>query len=237
MKWGRAFILIVLFILLGNSFYPPLSPPYIIFILITSNHFYLFYSRLPSWVRKLFPFIGNVLQIDEKSWNMYPYSKTGIYPSPFLSLSTLFTLVLHLLKNIDAIYLVIVVKYWLNPFMLMTMDPLLMYSIHLFIIFKMKLLFPFFKIHNLSDDILNQREVKILDITEDPDDSSTIDLESASTFVSKKVKRGPLKEGWMNGEPVICAYKIVYAEFNVKGLRKRIEHFIVDVFIYIFIYF
>lgn len=75
-----------------------------------------------------------------------------------------------------------------------------------------------------------------MDITEDPDDSSTDGLEQASTFVSKKVKRGPLKEGWMNGQPVICAYKIVYAEFNVKGLRKRIEQFIIDVYIYIYIY-
>jgi hypothetical protein len=34
------------------------------------------FSKLPTWIRRIFPFVGDVLTIEEKSWNLYPYSRT-----------------------------------------------------------------------------------------------------------------------------------------------------------------
>jgi len=38
-------------------------------------------SHLPTWVKAIVP--GTMLQVEEKSWNAYPYVKT-VYTSPFL---------------------------------------------------------------------------------------------------------------------------------------------------------
>jgi hypothetical protein len=82
-------------------------------------------------------------------------------------------------------------------------------------------------VHNLSPQDLKTREVIYIDIAGDPVAPSDYKEDcDPSKFVSAKTGRGPFqgKEWWKNYDgPVMCAYKLVTAEFKWWGLQTRIE--------------
>jgi hypothetical protein len=86
-------------------------------------------------------------------------------------------------------------------------------------------------IHNLSEKILSQRKVVHMDIAakKDQGGKKMYEKEEAdpSEFKSAKTGRGPLLPGWQKtAQPVMCAYKLVTAEFDYWGLQGKIEEFI-----------
>ena len=85
-------------------------------------------------------------------------------------------------------------------------------------------------VHSLSPELLEKRKVVKIDIGNDPFNKSGYRQElDPSVFVSTKVKRGPLKDDWIqNTEPIMTCYKLVRVEFKWLGLQKRIENFIHD---------
>lgn len=84
-------------------------------------------------------------------------------------------------------------------------------------------------IHKLSGEALRKRTVVYIDVAKQQDDGKKMydgDNTDASTFVSKLTGRGPLQQGWQKEcEPVMCAYKLVYADFDYWGLQGRVEEF------------
>ena len=86
-------------------------------------------------------------------------------------------------------------------------------------------------IHNLPENILSQRKVVYMDIAAKKDSGSKKMYEKdecdPSVFKSIKTGRGPLLPGWQKTvKPVMCAYKLVTAEFDYWGLQGKIEEFI-----------
>ena len=86
-------------------------------------------------------------------------------------------------------------------------------------------------IHNLSPTELAQRQVVYLDIAANKEDKGKkmYDKDDADPgkFKSVKTGRGPLLPGWQQrSSPVMCAYKLVYAEFDYWGLQGKVEEFI-----------
>lgn len=85
-------------------------------------------------------------------------------------------------------------------------------------------------VHELTPEQLKSREVIMIDIAGDPVSSSDYhEDQDPSKFQSKKTNRGPFvgKEWWKRYDgPVMCAYKLVIAEFKWWGLQGRIESMI-----------
>jgi len=84
-------------------------------------------------------------------------------------------------------------------------------------------------VHELSQELLNQREVIQIDIAKDevtPGDYKSD--EDPKTFTSTKTGRGPLTSPtWKNEvEPVMTCYKLVTIEFKWWGIQKKVEDFI-----------
>ena len=81
---------------------------------------------------------------------------------------------------------------------------------------------------NLEGSALAKREVSIVDIAVDPVHPKDYKADEDPTLVkSEKTGRGPLAPGWIStSEPVMCAYKVVSAEFKWFGLQSRVEAFI-----------
>lgn len=86
-------------------------------------------------------------------------------------------------------------------------------------------------VHNLSGDTLKHREVDYIDIAADQVEKKDYkESEDPTKVRSEKTSRGPLvaKSGWQNTtEPVMCAYKLVVAEFKQWGLQNKVENNIV----------
>lgn len=82
----------------------------------------------------------------------------------------------------------------------------------------------------LSDEILAQRQVELIDIlTGYVDPAKYKPEEDPATYVSQKTGRGPLKEGWINTtQPIMCSYKLCAVEFRYWGLQTRVENYIHD---------
>ena len=86
-------------------------------------------------------------------------------------------------------------------------------------------------IHNLTPEQLSKREVVWVDIAEAPEQDKKKkmyenDDADPRTFLSKRTGRGQLQEGWQKRvEPVMCAYKLVTAEFDYWPLSSTIEPF------------
>eukprot|EP00282_Hemiselmis_andersenii_P006412 CAMPEP_0114110776 /NCGR_PEP_ID=MMETSP0043_2-20121206/1488_1 /TAXON_ID=464988 /ORGANISM="Hemiselmis andersenii, Strain CCMP644" /LENGTH=241 /DNA_ID=CAMNT_0001202739 /DNA_START=27 /DNA_END=749 /DNA_ORIENTATION=+ len=84
-------------------------------------------------------------------------------------------------------------------------------------------------VHNLDAQTLKKREVVRIDISAKDKGKEKMyeeDTADPSTFVSKKTGRGPLRKGWEREvEPVMCAYKLVYAEFDYPLLQGKVEEF------------
>jgi hypothetical protein len=85
-------------------------------------------------------------------------------------------------------------------------------------------------VHNLPNNILSQRKVVYMDIAAKKDADAKKMYENVvdpSTFRSVKTGRGPLLPGWQKtSNPVMCAYKLVTAEFDYWGLQGKVEDFI-----------
>jgi len=83
--------------------------------------------------------------------------------------------------------------------------------------------------HNLPPNLLEKRKVVFIDIANNavikagdykPD-------EDPSKFQSVSTGRGPLTEEWQRRvSPLMCAYKLVTAEFKWFGLQSKVESFI-----------
>ncbi|GAB6026492.1 hypothetical protein CHUAL_012917 [Chamberlinius hualienensis] len=80
----------------------------------------------------------------------------------------------------------------------------------------------------LSSDKLKHREVVPVDIANDKIVHSDYDAKEDPKLVkSKKTGRGPLTADWIkSANPVMCAYKLVSAEFKWFGVQDRVEKFI-----------
>lgn len=129
-------------------------------------------SSLPDLFQRFFP--ANSLEIDERSWNTFPKTKT--------------------IFQIKALMASIVID---------------VRSIHEEGYTKA------FNIHQLSDELLNQRVVKTIDIAEQS--AAHWDINPRS-FQSSKVKRGPLVADWVETtKPLMCAYKLVKINCNLPG--------------------
>jgi hypothetical protein len=83
---------------------------------------------------------------------------------------------------------------------------------------------------NVSDEVLKQREVVVLDIYDDTHLNKKTDIRpetDPSLFLSQKTGRGPLAPDWSKTtKPVMCCYKLVTAYFKWTGFQGKIENFI-----------
>lgn len=86
----------------------------------------------------------------------------------------------------------------------------------------------------LSAEELKQRKVEYIDIRTGYSDPKAKDYRAdynASLFKSSKTGRGPLEEGWYRSgrhTPIMCAYKLVRAQFNKWGLQGSVEGTIIN---------
>lgn len=84
--------------------------------------------------------------------------------------------------------------------------------------------------HNLSSEILEQREVVQINIANDQEFLNTSDLRPETTpsiFLSEKTKRGCLIGNWQETcEPYMCAYKLVTVNFKWFGVQNIVENFV-----------
>ena len=101
-------------------------------------------------------------------------------------------------------------------------------------------------VHNLNADELKKRIIHNIDICEqDKDDKDYKKKYDPSVNRCEKAQRGPLKPGWMdefkplaNGDnddgkgpkamPMMCAYKLIRADFKVWGLQTKTENTIIN---------
>ncbi|CAG8778955.1 1256_t:CDS:2 [Cetraspora pellucida] len=83
---------------------------------------------------------------------------------------------------------------------------------------------------NISQDLLEKRQVVIIDIANDSIDKKDYREDQDPTlFHSEKTGRGPLKGDWIKTvTPVMTCYKLVTVEFKWFGLQTKIEAFIQD---------
>jgi len=139
-------------------------------------------NAIPAWVKALVP--GSITQVEEKSWNAYPYVKT-VYTCPFFG---------------DRFSIVSETRYFNDTG---TQE----------------------NVHNLTPDLLAQREVDFIDIAnEEIAPAYYKKEEDPQFFTSKKTGRGPLTKDWKKTqEPLMCIYKITYVEFKVWGLQTTVE--------------
>nr|CFW94245.1 Eka-PI transferase 2 protein [Euperipatoides kanangrensis] len=81
----------------------------------------------------------------------------------------------------------------------------------------------------LSDEVLQQREVDYVDIAYDEIPAKHYkEEEDCRFFKSKKTSRGPLRPGWRdngNTDPIMCSYKVVTVKFEVWGIQTKVEQF------------
>ena len=85
-------------------------------------------------------------------------------------------------------------------------------------------------VHDLTPEQLANREVIIIDLVNEPHHYGYNEAEDPTKFKSKKTGRGPLKADYIQShEPIMCAYKLVIAEFTWWGLQTRVENFIGNV--------
>jgi len=79
----------------------------------------------------------------------------------------------------------------------------------------------------LSDELLKQREVVLIDIVNDPVEADVTQSLDPTKFKSEKTNRGPLSKDWLQEvSPTMTCYKLVTCEFKWFGLQTRVESFI-----------
>ncbi|RIA90423.1 hypothetical protein C1645_770015 [Glomus cerebriforme] len=84
---------------------------------------------------------------------------------------------------------------------------------------------------NIPQNLLEKREVVIIDIANDPIESKDYKKDQDPTlYHSEKTGRGPLKDDWINtAVPNMTCYKLVTVEFKWFGIQNKIESFIQNV--------
>jgi hypothetical protein len=84
---------------------------------------------------------------------------------------------------------------------------------------------------NISQDLLEKREVVIIDVANDPIESKDYKKDQDPTlYHSEKTGRGPLKDDWIKkATPVMTCYKLVTVEFKWFGIQNKIENFIQNI--------
>jgi hypothetical protein len=88
-------------------------------------------------------------------------------------------------------------------------------------------------VHNLTPEQLEKREIINIDIGEPVSPNDYKEDEDPAIFKSVKTGRGPLKPGeWINDKqkPLLCCYKLVFAEFKVFGLQTRAEGYLKNMY-------
>ncbi|TKR77222.1 hypothetical protein L596_018235 [Steinernema carpocapsae] len=82
---------------------------------------------------------------------------------------------------------------------------------------------------NLSEQVLKERQVVMLDICDNSILSKT-DVKpetDPNTFQSAKTGRGPLKPDWhKTSKPVMCCYKVVSTQFKWLGFQSKVERLV-----------
>ncbi|EGG23560.1 phosphatidylinositol transfer protein 1 [Cavenderia fasciculata] len=87
-------------------------------------------------------------------------------------------------------------------------------------------------IHNLSEKDLKNRDIEIIDITDQVEKKEYKAEEDPTLVRSEKANRGPLAHGtWMQSKdfPVMCAYKLVTVEFKMFGFQTKVENFMMKI--------
>lgn len=83
---------------------------------------------------------------------------------------------------------------------------------------------------NCSKEILEQREIIVLDIFSEDNLDKKTDLKPETDpriFKSEKTGRGPLAADWSKTiKPIMCCYKLVTAHFKWMGFQAKIEKMI-----------
>ncbi|XP_055769331.1 cytoplasmic phosphatidylinositol transfer protein 1-like [Salvelinus fontinalis] len=175
---------------------------------LTEKRIYL-NSKLPSWVSV---FVPRVFYVTEKAWNFYPYTITG--------LTTLFnpphTQPFHLLPTCSS--------YRVN----IESD-----CVSFLPKFSVRIETRFENNNGDNNNVFGDRptpaeSVSHLDILIDPiPDKHYKETEDLSRWVSEKMGRGPLVEGWRkDSTPIMCSYKRVQCSFEVYGFQGKTEDFI-----------
>ncbi|KAF1436627.1 Membrane-associated phosphatidylinositol transfer protein 1, partial [Spheniscus mendiculus] len=173
-------------------------------------------SHIPSWFRALLP--KAALQVEEESWNAYPYTRTrwdpagprgGLrgrpcrraQPRPCASPRYTCPFVEKFSIEIETYY-----------------RPDAGQQTNVF---------------NLSAAEKRQRILDTIDIVRDPISPGEYKPEEdPKLYHSSKTGRGPLGEDWLEGAaggPLMCAYKLCKVEFRYWGMQSKIEQFIHDV--------
>jgi hypothetical protein len=83
-------------------------------------------------------------------------------------------------------------------------------------------------VHDLSPEMLEKREIVVVDIAEPTSFGQYKEDEDPTLFKSAATGRGPLKRGeWISAsqQPLICVYKLLLIEFKVFGLQSRFESY------------
>ena len=82
-------------------------------------------------------------------------------------------------------------------------------------------------VHGLSAEQLEKREIIIIDLANDPHHYGYKPEEDPTKFRCEKANRGPLEPDYIHThQPIMCAYKLVIAEFKWWGLQTRAENLI-----------
>ncbi|CAA9994565.1 unnamed protein product [Nesidiocoris tenuis] len=100
-------------------------------------------------------------------------------------------------------------------------------------------------VFKLTGSELRNRIVDVIDVVKDQlHGADYVKEEDPSLFISRKTKRGPLSENWLeeywneckdrpmplpNGKSIMCAYKLCKVEFRYWGMQTKLERFIHDV--------
>ena len=86
-------------------------------------------------------------------------------------------------------------------------------------------------VHNLTADQLAKREIVNINIADELPGVIYKEDEDPALFKSKKTGRGPLGKDWIETtKPMICCYKLVFAEFKVFGLQTRSENYLANMY-------
>lgn len=87
-------------------------------------------------------------------------------------------------------------------------------------------------VHNLTPEQLEKREVIVIDITDPVPENEYKEDEDPTLFRSKKTGRGPLVRGeWFKSQtPMICCYKLVFAEIKVFGIQSKAESYLKNMY-------
>ncbi|XP_054057491.1 membrane-associated phosphatidylinositol transfer protein 1 isoform X1 [Rissa tridactyla] len=183
-------------------------------------------SHIPSWFRALLP--KAALQVEEESWNAYPYTRTR-YTCPFVEK---FSIEIETYYRPDA-------GQQTNVFNLNAAEKRQRILVLSFLVPACSPLrvpvpcsgsCPMWSGTALFSQLLSEYTI---DIVRDPISPGEYKPEEdPKLYHSAKTGRGPLGDDWLEAAasgPLMCAYKLCKVEFRYWGMQSKIEQFIHDV--------